>query len=63
MRLETTLLDLVTAVNEVAATEDEAVATIVHLVNSGRVRLGGTFRGARLEISTPAPRAAQVAVA
>ncbi len=35
MTLETTLLDLVTAVNEVAATEDEAIATIVHLVNSG----------------------------
>jgi hypothetical protein len=61
MTLETTLLDLVTAVNEVAETEDEAVATIVHLVNAGTVRLGGTFRGARLEVFEPAPRAAHVA--
>jgi hypothetical protein len=61
MTLETTLLDLVTAVNEVAATEDEAVATVVHLVNAGRVRLGGTFRGARLEIVGPNPHAASVA--
>jgi hypothetical protein len=63
MTLETTLLDLVTAVNEVADSEDEAVATIVHLVSSGKVRLGGTFRGARLEICEPAPRTAHVSVA
>jgi len=61
MTLETTLLDLVTAVNEVTATEDEAVATIVHLVNSGRIRLGGTFRGARLELGEAGPRVAHVA--
>lgn len=61
MTLETTLLDLVSAVNEVTATEDEAVATIVHLVNSGRVRLGGTFRGARIELAEATPRVARVA--
>ena len=46
----TTLLDLVTAVRTYARTDAEVVATVVHLVNSGRVQLGGNFRGARFEL-------------
>jgi hypothetical protein len=46
---EVTLLDLVTAVGDAAGSEDEVVATIVHLVNSGAVRLCGSFRGARFD--------------
>ena len=42
-----TLLDLVTAVSHFARTETELIATVVHLVNSGKVTLGGNFRGAR----------------
>jgi hypothetical protein len=45
-----TLLDLVQAVNEFAATEAELVATVTYLVNSGRVRLGGSFAGARIAL-------------
>ncbi len=46
---ETTLLELVCVVGEHAASEAEVVATVVHLVRSGRVRLSGNFRGSRLE--------------
>jgi hypothetical protein len=34
-----TLLDVIQAVSEVAATEQETLATVVHLIRSGRVRL------------------------
>ena len=44
-----TLLDLVTAVSEVSRTEAEVIATVVHLVNSGKVTLCGNFRGARFD--------------
>lgn len=42
-----TLLDLVAAVSHFARSESEVIATVVHLVNSGKVTLGGNFRGAR----------------
>ncbi len=45
-----TLLDLVNAVIDCTSTEAETVATVVHLVNSGMVRLCGNFRGARFEL-------------
>lgn len=51
MRRESTLLDLVTAVSESARSEAELIATIIHLVNSGRVRLCGNFAGARFDLS------------
>ena len=44
-----TLLDLVTAVSEVSRTEAEVIATVVYLVNSGKVTLCGNFRGARFD--------------
>jgi len=50
MALEITMLDLVTAVSESAATEAEVIATVVHLVNSGIVQLCGNFRGARFDL-------------
>jgi hypothetical protein len=50
MAIQITLLDLVQAVSESAATEAEVVATIVHLVNSGIVQLCGNFRGARFDL-------------
>jgi hypothetical protein len=46
-----TLLDLVAAVAEVADSEDEVVATVRHLINSGQVRLVGHFRGADVRIA------------
>jgi hypothetical protein len=53
-----TLLDLVNAVSEQTRSEAEVIATIVYLVNSGRVRLCGNFKGARFELRTPAACAA-----
>lgn len=47
-----TLLDLVRRVNEVTDDDNEAVATIVHMINSGRVRLCGTFAGAKIQLSS-----------
>jgi hypothetical protein len=53
----TTLLTLVQAVNEYARSDAETVATIAYLINSGTVRLCGTFAGARIDLSTPASTA------
>ena len=49
-RLETTLLDLVWAVSQVTNDDQLVTATVAHLVNSGRARLTGTFKNARLRI-------------
>jgi hypothetical protein len=46
---ETTLLELVRAVDSVADNEDEVVATVLHMIRSGSVRLRGNFRGSLLE--------------
>jgi len=51
MVLRSTLLELVKAVSEYAETDAEIVATVVHLVNSGRVQLCGNFRGARFDLN------------
>jgi len=45
---ETTLLDLIAAVSEECQSEAEVVATILHLLGSGRARLCGSFRNASL---------------
>jgi len=47
-----TLLDLVNAISEQARSEAEVIATVVYLVNSGRVRLCGSFKGARFDLRT-----------
>jgi hypothetical protein len=39
-----TLLELIDAVSEVSESEEEVVATVSHMLNSGRVRLTGNFR-------------------
>ncbi len=46
-----TLLDLVAALADSGASEVEVVWAIVHLVNSGRVRLVGQFREAHIQIN------------
>ena len=61
MTTTTTLLELVNAITAHSRSDAEVVATIVHLVNSGAVRLCGTFRGATFdldELGTGAARAA-----
>lgn len=50
MARDVTLLDLVTEVSRVAQSEAEVSATVIHLVNSGAVRLCGIFKGARFEV-------------
>ena len=46
--LETTLLELVGSVSDECESEAEVVATVLHLLASGRVRLRGSFRSASL---------------
>ena len=59
MARSVTLLDLVRVVSQYARSEAEVIATVVYMVNSGAVRLGGTFRGARIDLgSTRRPVAA-----
>jgi hypothetical protein len=50
MGRDVTLLDLVTAVCRYARTDAEVIATVVHMVNSGTVRLCGNFKGARFDL-------------
>ena len=47
-----TLLDLVNAVAQHALSEAEVIAAIVCIVNQGHVRLCGTFKGARFDLTT-----------
>jgi uncharacterized protein YtpQ (UPF0354 family) len=51
MARKVTLLDLVNAVAEYSHSEDETIATIVYMVNQGHVRLCGTFKGARFDLT------------
>jgi hypothetical protein len=52
-QIQSTLLDLVSSVSLVAKTEAEVVATVAHLVNSGRVQLCGNFAGAKISFDAP----------
>ena len=45
-------------VSSLARTDAEVVATVVYLVNSGKVRLAGTFRGDRFALEQEAAVAA-----
>jgi hypothetical protein len=53
-----TLLDLSQSVCEVAASDQEAVATVADLINNGQVRLCGDFAGATIDLSATADAAA-----
>lgn len=53
---ETTLLELVKAVSEVSRDEREIIAVVVDLLERGRARLVGNFRGAPPEIFRAALR-------
>jgi hypothetical protein len=44
-----TLLELVTAVCESTSDDDEVVCTVLHLLETGRVRLSGNFRGTPID--------------
>jgi len=47
---KSTLLDLVQTISTYATSDEEIVATVASLVNSGQVLLGGHFAGARLDL-------------
>jgi hypothetical protein len=47
-----TLLDLVNAIADQSDSDEEIVATVIHLVNSKQVVLGGSFRGAEIDLDT-----------
>lgn len=50
IRSDYTLLDVINAVDEFADTDVELLATVAHLVNSGKIRLCGELAGSRIEI-------------
>jgi hypothetical protein len=45
-----TLLDLVTEVAKYARSDNEVIATVAYMVNSGRVHLCGNFKGVRFDL-------------
>jgi hypothetical protein len=54
-----TLLDLVQSVSDYAKNDDEIIATVAYLINSGKVLLCGNFAGAKIDLSMPARTAPQ----
>ena len=52
MARNVTLLDLVNAVTEHSRSEAETIATVVYMVNHGHVRLRGSFKGARFDLTS-----------
>ena len=55
---DVTLLDVFQAVHEVAANEEETLATMVHLLTSGQVRLSDEAIRAFRDLFAPTPAAA-----
>jgi hypothetical protein len=53
-----TLVDVIQAVREAAANEQEILATVVHLISSGQVRLSDEAIRAISALCTPTPAAA-----
>jgi hypothetical protein len=47
--IETTLLELVAAVQDVSRSDDEVVSVVSRMVNSGRFVLRGIFAGSRFK--------------
>jgi hypothetical protein len=53
-----TLCDVILAVSEVAANDQETLATVVHLLSSGQVRLSADAIKTLCELSVPTNAAA-----
>jgi len=45
-----TLLELVSAIGETIEDDQEVVSTVLHLLETGRVRLCGNFRGLPIDL-------------
>jgi len=52
---ECTLLELIQVVSEAAHKDEEVVATVAYFINSGHVRLCGTFAGAKITLRPALP--------
>ncbi len=52
MAVTVTLRELVTAVSDCAQSENEVIATVVHMINSGQVRLRGDYSGAQVDFAS-----------
>ena len=50
--LRVTLLELVGAVCDVTSTDAEVVATVINMIETGRVRLSGSFRDIPIHFSS-----------
>jgi len=48
--LSCTMLELVEAVSDVTSNDREVVATVQHLLRTGRIRLRGNFRGVPVSV-------------
>ena len=55
-----TLLDVINAVGEYATTPDELKAAVIHLVNSGKVKLDGELAGCKIDFGPSAGAGAVV---
>ena len=53
---QVTMLNLVATLTELIPSEAELIAAVVHLVNTGKVELIGSFRGRRFDLDVVAPR-------
>ena len=49
--VETTLLELVQTIGELTADDREVVAAVIEMLQNGRVRLIGNFRGQRIALA------------
>jgi hypothetical protein len=49
----TTLRDLVQTVSQFAKDDTETGMVVAHMINSGKVQLGGTFAGAKISYASP----------
>jgi predicted nucleic-acid-binding protein len=49
--VETTLLELVQTLGELTPDDREVVATVIEMLQNGRVRLIGNFRGQRIALA------------
>ena len=52
--IRTTLLELVQRIQDYAECDDEVVAVVAFLVDTGRVRLAGNFAGRRIALAIAA---------
>lgn len=52
MRPKVTMLELVFALSQSAATDVEVVATVTRMVNGGMVELCGNFAGQRIDLKS-----------